>query len=86
MDISRLWGLSVAPTYSLRLNEEDDWMQQKCIFKLHGSAAPKKLEKAIGRDFWLKKEASKHRYIYFLGNKKENRYFKNDETSCYGLS
>ena len=36
----------------------------------------KKLEKAIGRDFWLKKEASKHRYIYFLGNKKENRYFK----------
>jgi len=30
---------------------------------------------ALGRDFWLKKEASKHRYIYFLGNKKENRNF-----------
>ena len=36
----------------------------------------KNLIKAIGHDFWLKKEASKHRYIYFLGNKKENRHLK----------
>ena len=51
-------------------------MHSRNVYSRYGSAAPKKLEKAIGRDFWLKKEASKHRYIYFLGNKKENRYFK----------
>ena len=32
--------------------------------------------KAIGQDFWLKKEATKHRYIYFLGSKAENRKFR----------
>ena len=45
------------------------------MYSKYGSADPKKLIKALGRDFWLKKEASKHRYIYFLGNKKENRKF-----------
>ena len=66
----------LAPTYSLRVNEEDDWMHSRSVYSKYGSAAPENLKKAIGRDFWLKKEASKHRYIYFLGNKKENRHFK----------
>jgi len=67
----------LAPTYSLRVNEEDDWMHSRSVYSKYGSAAPENLKKAIGRDFWLKKEASKHRYIYFLGNKRENRNFKN---------
>ena len=66
----------LAPTYSLRVNEDDDWMHSRSVYSKYGSAAPENLKKAIGRDFWLKKEASKHRYIYFLTNKKENRYFK----------
>ena len=66
----------LAPTYSLRLKEGDDWMHSRNVYSKFGSAAPEKLKKSIGHDFWLKKEASKHRYIYFLGNKKENRHFK----------
>ena len=42
----------LAPTYSLRLTEDGEWMHSRSV-----------------------KEASKHRYIYFLGNKKENRKF-----------
>ena len=66
----------LAPTYSLRVNEEDDWMHSRSVYSKYGSAAPKNLIKAIGQTFWLKKEASKHRYIYFLGSKKENRFFR----------
>ena len=65
----------LAPTYSLRVNEEDDWMHSRSVYSKYGSAAPKNLMKAIGQDFWLKKEATKHRYIYFLGSKSENRKF-----------
>jgi hypothetical protein len=66
----------LAPTYSLKVNEDDDWMHSRSVYSKYGSADPKKLIKALGRDFWLKKEASKHRYIYFLGTKTENRTFK----------
>ena len=66
----------LAPTYSLRVNEEDAWMHSRSVYSKYGSAAPKNLMKAIGRDFWLKKEATKHRYIYFLGSKAENRKFR----------
>ena len=66
----------LAPTYSLRVNEDDEWMHSRSVYSKYGSAAPKNLMKAIGRDFWLKKEATKHRYIYFLGSKAENRKFR----------
>ena len=51
-------------------------MHSRSVYSKFGSADPKKMVKAIGHDFWLKKEASKHRYIYFLGNKRENRKFR----------
>ena len=66
----------LAPTYSLRVNEDDEWMHSRSVYSKYGSAAPKNLIKALGRDFWLKKEATKHRYIYFLGTKAENRKFR----------
>jgi len=65
----------LAPTYSLRLTEDGVWMHSRSVYSKFGSANPKKMVKSIGHTFWLKKEASKHRYIYFLGNKKENRKF-----------
>ena len=65
----------LAPTYSLRLTEDGEWMHSRSVYSKFGSADPKKMVKSIGHTFWLKKEASKHRYIYFLGNKKENRNF-----------
>ncbi len=66
----------LAPTYSLRVKEDDDWMHSRSVYSKYGSADPKKLVKAIGQDFWLKKEATKHRYVYFLGTKAENRKFR----------
>ena len=58
------------------MNEDDEWIHSRSVYSKYGSAAPENLKKAIGQTFWLKKEASKHRYIYFLGNKKENRLYK----------
>ena len=65
----------MAPTYSLRVKPDGEWIHSRTVYSVYGSADPKKLEKAIGHTFWLKKEASKHRYLYFLGNKKENKRF-----------
>ena len=63
----------LAPTYSLRVNEDDEWMHSRSVYSKYGSAAPKNLIKTIGQTFWLKKEATKHRYIYFLGSKGEKK-------------
>ena len=68
-------AFQMAPTFSLRLEEDCEWMHSRSVYSKFGSSAPEKMKKAIGHTFWLKKEASKHRYIYFLGNKKENRKF-----------
>jgi hypothetical protein len=68
-------AFQMAPTFSLRLTEDGDWMHSRSVYSKFGSAAPEKMKKSIGHTFWLKKEASKHRYIYFLGDKKENRKF-----------
>ena len=65
----------MAPTYSLKIKPEGEWIHSRTVYSIYGSADPKKLVKAIGHTFWLKKEASKHRYLYFLGNKKENKRF-----------
>ena len=69
-------SFQLMPTYSLRLNEEDDWMHSRNVYSKYGSNNIDKMKKAIGHDFWLKRETTKHRYIYFLGNKKQNRKFR----------
>ncbi len=60
-------SFQLMPTYSLRLNEEDDWMHSRNVYSKYGSNNIDKMKKAIGHDFWLKRETTKHRYIYFLG-------------------
>ncbi len=65
----------MAPTYSLRLNEDDDWMHSRNVYGRWGSSNVEHLKKQIGHTFWLKKEAEKHRYLYFICNKKENKIF-----------
>ena len=60
-----------------------NWLYQGCgdiqmaptFSSLYGSSNVEHLKKQIGHTFWLKKEAEKHRYLYFLGNKKENKLF-----------
>ena len=45
---------------------------------MDGSSNVEHLKRQIGHTFWLKKEAEKHRYLYFLGNKKDRRLFINN--------
>jgi len=69
-------AIQLAPTFSLRLEEDGEWIHSRTVYSMYGSSDPKKLIPAIGKTFWLKKESSKHRYLYFLGTKKENRLYR----------
>ena len=42
---------------------------------MYGSSNVEHLKRRIGHTFWLKKEAEKHRYLYFLGSRKEKKLF-----------
>ena len=68
-------AIQMAPTFSLRLSEDEEWIHSRTVYSMYGSSNPKHLENQIGHTFWLKKEAEKHRYLYFLGNKKEMKLF-----------
>ena len=67
--------IQMAPTFSLKLEENGDWIHSRTVYSMYGSSNPKHLENQIGKTFWLKREAEKHRYLYFLGNKKEMKLF-----------
>jgi len=67
--------IQMAPTYSLKLTEDGEWVHSRTVYSRYGSSNVEHLKKQLGHTFWLKKEASKHRYLYFLGNKKENKLF-----------
>ena len=67
--------IQMAPTFSLKLEENGEWIHSRTVYSMYGSSNPKHLENQIGHTFWLKKEAEKHRYLYFLGNKKEMKLF-----------
>ena len=67
----------MAPTFSLKISEDGDWIHSRTVYSVYGSSNVEHLKKQIGHTFWLKKEAEKHRYLYFLGNKKENKLFMN---------
>ena len=69
--------IQLAPTFSLRLEKDSEWIHSRTVYSVYGSSNVKHLKKQIGHSFWLKKEAEKHRYLYFLGNKKENKLFMN---------
>ena len=71
-------AFQAAPTYALRLEEDSDWMHSRNVYSRYGSSNVEHLKKQIGHTFWLKKEAEKHRYIYFLGNKKQVRQMYQD--------
>ena len=50
----------------------------RTVFSRFGSHNIEKLGKAIGHPFWRMRELEKHRYVYFLGNKKENKMYKSN--------
>ena len=70
-------GLNLMPNYSVSLVEEPyDWIHSRTVFARFGSHNIDKLKSAIGHTFWRRREPEKHRYIYFLGSKSENKRFK----------
>lgn len=61
------------PDYSIKLEETGQWMHSRTVSAKFGNKNIESLAKKIGRTFWRKEETSKHRYIYFLCNKKEKK-------------
>lgn len=61
------------PDYSIRINEDDLWTHSRTVGARWGNKSVENLAKTIGQTFWQKEETSKHRYIYFLCNKKEKK-------------
>ena len=66
--------LALMPNYSVSLlGPPYQWIHSRTISSTYGSHNVEHLKKKIGHTFWRKKESSKHRYIYLLGNKKEKK-------------
>jgi hypothetical protein len=67
-------SLALMPNYSVSLvGPPYKWIHSRTISSTYGSHNVEYLKKKIGHTFWRKKESSKHRYVYLLGNKKEKR-------------
>ena len=64
------------PDYSIRLDENGPWMHSRTVSERFGNKKIENLARAIGHTFWRKEETSKHRYIYFLTDKKETKRLK----------
>tara|TARA_Y100000593_G_scaffold95015_1_gene198311 strand:- start:50191 stop:50949 length:759 start_codon:yes stop_codon:yes gene_type:complete len=62
-------------SWLLRLEEDGDWIHSRTIFAMYGTNNMEKLKDKIGHTFWLKEDPRKHRYVYFLGTKKEKKKF-----------
>jgi hypothetical protein len=68
--------LALMPNYSLSLTGPEEgyqWIHSRTVSERWGSHNVEHLKKTIGKTFWLKKESSKHRYIYVLSKGKERQ-------------
>ena len=61
------------PDYSIRINQDDLWTHSRTVGSKWGNKSVENLAKNIGQTFYRKEETAKHRYIYFLTNKKEKK-------------
>jgi len=66
------------PDYSLKLEEDSMWIHSRSVSARFGNKNIHNLAKIIGHTFWRKEETAKHRYIYFLCNKKEKKRILNN--------
>lgn len=72
-------SLCLMPNFSISLvSYPYKWIHSRTVFSMYGSHNIEHLKKKIGHAFWRKKESTKHRYVYFIGNKKENRLILNN--------
>ena len=71
-------SLALMPNYSVSLvGPPYQWIHSRTISSTYGSHNVEHLKKKIGHTFWRKKESSKHRYVFLLGNKKEKKQIMN---------
>lgn len=67
-------SLALMPNFSISLfGPPYKWMHSRTAFSTFGSHNIEHLKKQIGNTFWRKKEATKHRYVYVLGNKLQKK-------------
>jgi len=68
----------IMPDYSIKLFEDSDWIHSRTVAEKFGNKNIESLAKRIGHTFWRKEETSKHRYLYFLCDKKEKKQLISD--------
>ena len=72
-------SLALMPNFSISLiGPPYKWMHSRTAFSTFGSHNVDYLKKRIGYTFWRKKEATKHRYVYILGNKIQKKNILNN--------
>lgn len=65
------------PSYSIRLTENGEWIHSRTVGSKFQSRNIEHLKRVIGKTFWRKEESSKHRYLYFLCDKREKKRLVN---------
>ncbi len=69
--------LKLMANYSLSLVGPDEggynWIHSRTVFARYKTTNVDALKKLIRKDFYLKKESTKHRYVYILAKGKERR-------------
>ena len=68
-------GNRIRPNDSWLFKWEEDgkWQHGRTIFPYYGTNDIEKMRDLVDKDFWVKKELRKHRYVYLLGNKSDKR-------------
>lgn len=66
------------PDFSILLEEDGLWMHSRTVGSKFGNKSIDNLAKKIGKTFLRKEETAKHRYIYFLCDKKEKKKLISD--------
>jgi DNA-directed RNA polymerase subunit H (RpoH/RPB5) len=61
------------PDFSIKLTENGEWIHSRTVGSMYGSRNLESLANKIGHSFWRKQELPKHRYTYFLANRKETK-------------
>ena len=66
-------SMRMVDAYSVRLEEDSEWLHSRTVFSRWGSNNLDILKKKIGKTFWVREEPRKHRYLYLLCNKKHKK-------------
>ena len=68
-----LGASKLMPDYSIKETPDGPWIHSRSVGAKWGSKNLQRLAETIGHIFWRKEESAKHRYIYFLCDRREKR-------------